>query len=70
MELIRTGCPPRLDRLQWVRNGLTLTTDDDYNSNGPLRKGRRRPTCRLYKNRPAGLTNRITQNHSICNVEE
>ena len=33
---------------------------DSYGWDSSLRKGRRRPTCRLYKNRPAGFTQ---QNH-------
>ena len=43
---------------------LTPPTASATTVKGPLRKGRRRHTCRLHKNRPAGLTQHgITQNH-------
>ena len=48
------------DRLQWVRNGLTLTTADDYNSKVLSERGGAGQRVGYNKNRPAGFTQ---QNH-------
>ena len=48
LRLLECHCCFALDRLQWVRNGLTLTTADDYNSKVLSVRGGARPTCRLY----------------------
>jgi hypothetical protein len=49
---------------QWVRNGLTLTTADDYNSKVLSEKGAAPANVSAIhdKNKPAGFTQ---QNHRI-----
>ena len=54
--LLPVSFAPDADRLQWVRNGLTLFTANDYNSKVLSERGGAGQRCRLYKNRPAGFT--------------
>ena len=53
------------DRLQWVRNGLTLTTADDYNSKVLSERGGAGQRVGYTKIGPRASPNRITQNH-LC----
>ena len=53
-----------LDRLQWVRNGLTLTTADDYNSKVLSERGGAGQRVGYTKTGPRASPNRITQNHT------
>ena len=53
-----------LDRLQWVRNGLTLTTADDYNSKVLSERGGAGQRVGYTKIGPRASPNRITQNHN------
>ena len=52
-----------LDRLQWVRNGLTLTTADDYNSKVLSERGGAGQRVGYTKTGLRASPNRITQNH-------
>ena len=52
-----------LNRLQWVRNGLTLTTADDYNSKVLSERGGAGQRVGYTKIGPRASPNRITQNH-------
>ena len=52
------------DRLQWVRNGLTLFTADDYNSKVLSERGGAGQRVGYTKTGPRASPNRITQNHS------
>ena len=52
------------DRLQWVRNGLTLITADDYNSKVLSERGGAAQRVGYTKTSPRASPNRITQNHS------
>ena len=58
----RLLCAP--DRLQWVRNGLTLTTADDYNSKVLSERGGAGQRVGYTKTGPRASPNRITQNHN------
>ena len=51
-----------LDRLQWVRNGLTLTTADDYNSKVLSERGGTGQRVGYTKTGLRASPNRITQN--------
>jgi hypothetical protein len=51
------------DRLQWVRNGLTLTTADDYNSKVLSARGGAGQRVGYTKTGLRASPNRITQNH-------
>ena len=50
--------------LQWVRNGLTLTTADDYNSKVLSERGGAGQRVGYTKTSPRASPNRITQNHT------
>ena len=52
-----------LDRLQWVGNGLTLTTADDYNSKVLSERGGAGQRVGYTKTGLRASPNRITQNH-------
>ena len=52
-----------LDRLQWVRNGLTLITADDYNSKVLSERGGAGQRVGYTKTGLRASPNRITQNH-------
>ena len=57
-----------LNRLQWVtdcRNGLTLTTADDYNSKVLSERGGAGQRVGYTKIGPRASPNRITQNHCV-----
>ena len=55
-----------LNRLQWVRNGLTLFTADDYNSkDGHSERGGAGQRVGYTKTGPRASPNRITQNHTL-----
>ena len=58
-------CCFALNRLQWVRNGLTLTTADDYNSKVLSERGGAGQRVGYTKTSPRASPNRITQNHAI-----
>ena len=51
------------DRLQWVGNGLTLFTADDYNSKVLSERGGAGQRVGYTKTGPRASPNRITQNH-------
>ena len=53
------------DRLQWVRNGLTLTTADDYNSKVLSERGGAGQRVGYTKIGLRASPNRITQNHMM-----
>ena len=52
------------DRLQWVGNGLTLFTTDDYNSKVLSERGGAGQRVGYTKTGLRASPNRITQNHS------
>ena len=52
------------NRLQWVRNGLKLTTADDYNSKVLSERGGAGQRVGYTKIGPRASPNRITQNHT------
>ena len=52
------------NRLQWVRNGLALTTADDYNSKVLSERGGAGQRVGYTKTGPRASPNRITQNHT------
>ena len=54
---------PDADRLQWVRNGLTLTTADDYNSKVLSERGGAGQRVGYTKTGPRASPNRITTDH-------
>ena len=54
-----------LNRLQWVRNGLTLTTADDYNSKVLSERGGAGQRVGYTKTGLRASPNRITQNHAL-----
>ena len=55
-----------LNRLQWVRNGLTLTTADDYNSKVLSERGGAGQRVGYTKTGLRASHNRITQNHNYA----
>ena len=57
-----------LDRLQWVRNGLTLFTADDYNSKVLSERGGAGQRVGYTKTGPRASPNRITQNHILPKI--
>ena len=52
------------DRLQWVGNGLTLFTADDYNSKVLSERGGAGQRVGYTKTGPRASPNRIIQNHT------
>ena len=57
------------DRLQWVRNGLTLFTADDYNSKVLSERGGAGQRVGYTKTGLRASPNRITQNHYFTTYE-